>query len=646
MLEYTEEADSMDKTANYFKTSKFMGVAGGALYILSLFMDAYSGVVPFVGNISVKFSYFMGNLSIILWVIGGAGIAFSIMRMWIGQMVTGGLGLGFAILVRVILNPKLEDPALGVQLDIAPYMLFIASGLILASGILCIYAECQIGRDDAAGIKVLHRVKKAFTPEQIEAKKQRIKTLTLQVVRTAAPIVGLIALITLIAYVFHTVIPRSHYNKGMEAYAIEDYSTAVEEFTKAGKYPDAAAMLVDSRIALHYQNGENALNSGDYELAHTEFLAAGSYEDASSQAAYAELGIHYSAGVSLFESGDYETAISEFEAADYFPGASNKIDQSYYQLASGQYEAGDYLSAAENYGHSNGYDDAEDMIISIGDECMAAGDYAAAASCYLFSSDERYAAYALGMEEMSNCDYNPAIDHFVTADDLLDSNDKVNECRYLYGLELIVNRDFSAAAANLQLVSGYRDADVVCLVAMAEKANQDRDITAAVSCYSQIPEDFSMQGFDVQERRTIFTSSEALAFAEFCSTYEVESIDAYCSSVGRYGTYGGWTLTEIVPDQELSFNCRYENGTYTLNGHVQFFIFEDYSPIRDLTGFDNESRNFTIEGITTPPSSYEFDDGTTISFSSNQATVHYHAVDNYSVGMNYVYDSEITFVRE
>ena len=144
----------------------------------------------------------------------------------------------------------------------------------------------------------------------------------------------------------------------------------------------------------------------------------------------------------------------------------------------------------------------------------------------------------------------------------------------------------------------------------------------------------------------IFTSSEALAFAEFCSTYEVESIDAYCSSVGRYGTYGGWTLTEIVPDQELSFNCRYENGTYTLNGHVQFFIFEDYSPIRDLTGFDNESRNFTIEGITTPPSSYEFDDGTTISFSSNQATVHYHAVDNYSVGMNYVYDSEITFVRE
>ena len=79
---------------------------------------------------------------------------------------------------------------------------------------------------------------------------------------------------------------------------------------------------------------------------------------------------------------------------------------------------------------------------------------------------------------------------------------------------------------------------------------------------------------------------------------------------------------------------------------MRFFVFTDYSPIRDYNGFAYERRNFTLEGLNSPISSYEFEDGTTITFNGEQANLHYHQTDNVSVSMNYVYDSQVTYVRE
>lgn len=136
-----------------------------------------------------------------------------------------------------------------------------------------------------------------------------------------------------------------------------------------------------------------------------------------------------------------------------------------------------------------------------------------------------------------------------------------------------------------------------------------------------------------------------MAFAEFCGEYEVESNDCSCENQGRYFSFGGWELTDIMDGQSLSFNCKYDNGTFTLNGHIVFFIFTEYSSLRDYNEYEFDSRNFSFENITDLPTSYEFDDGTTLTFSGNSATVHYHKVDNYMSGANYIYDSRVTYVR-
>ena len=631
----------MDRSDNGLLGAKIMGIVGGTIYILSLFLDAYTGIVPFLGSISIKINQYIGTLSIVVWVIGIVGIVCSFRRYSIVLIVDGALGSLLSILVYMTILYKVrEDLTYGISIDIGTYTLFIGSGLILVSGIWSLILTRQSGKR----LNFFARIKPDL--QKMEKLKKFIKKWGIIALKIIVPVIGATALVLLSLYIVNTVIPRSHYEKGMTAYESGNYEAAVQEFTKSKRYENSDYMLELSRISLHYQNGSAALEDGDYALANSEFLAAGNYEDAVELAHYAELGMHFAQGESLLESGAYADAIVEYSAADDFPGASDRMNEAYYDLATEQYEAGEYPASAESYSLSNGYLDSEEMIISIGNEILDNGDYASAAEVYAYSSDERYAAYAQAMELMSNGDYIDAVDGFSDAEDLFDAPERLIECRYNYGMGRLVSRDYSAATAYLRLVSGYADADTALLVASAENANESRDIVTAVNDYLQVPEDYTIEGFDVQARRAVFTSDASVQFAEVCGSYEAQSNDTSVVSQGRYGSYGGWNLTEVVPDQTLNLSCRYENGTYTLSCNVRFFVFTDYSPIRDYNGFAYERRNFTLEGLNSPISSYEFEDGTTITFNGEQANLHYHQTDNVSVSMNYVYDSQVTYVRE
>lgn len=648
-----DQANNLSKIDKLFRVAFFMGIIGGSLYIVSLFMEAFTAIVPFYGTLTFKMSQYMDKLTIVILIIGGAAIASSFFRYAIVQIVSGSIGLIFGIISYAGINDKLDidETYISVSIGVGPYILLLGSGLIIAAGIVCEYAKIKqkhMPTEETSSegrSQTKPEVIFSMFVEKIKSHKEDIKKWTIRILKIAVPVVGAIGVIVLCVYIFNTVIPRSHYNKGQTAYEAADYSTAVQEFTKARDYEDAPDMLSASEIRLHYQNGVNAFSAGDFNTANAEFLAAGDYEDSEEQAALSELGMHYTSGVSLLENDEYEAAISEFEAAGDFEDASDKIYEAYYGLASSQYESGDYLSAAENYSLTNGYSDSEDMIISLGDDCVNNGDYETAASYYQYSSDERYLSYAQAMLAVNNGDYMAAIDNFSDAGDLFDSAERVNEYRYAYGLQQLVSGDYSAATAYLQLVTDNNDANIAFLIASAENANQNRDIVTAVNSYMQVPEDYSIDGFDVQGRRAIFTGEEAMAFAEFCGEYEVESNDCSCENQGRYFSYGGWELTDIMDGQSLSFNCKYDNGTFTLNGHIVFFIFTEYSSLRDYNEYEFDSRNFTFENITDLPTSYEFDDGTTLTFSGDSATVHYHKVDNYMSGANYIYDSRVTYVR-
>ena len=79
----------MDRSENGLLGAKIMGIVGGAIYILSLFLDAYTGIVPFLGSISIKINQYIGTLAIAVWVIGIAGIVCSFQRYSIVLIVDG-----------------------------------------------------------------------------------------------------------------------------------------------------------------------------------------------------------------------------------------------------------------------------------------------------------------------------------------------------------------------------------------------------------------------------------------------------------------------------------------------------------------------------------------------------------------------------
>lgn len=488
---------------------------------------------------------------------------------------------------------------------------------------------------------------KPLTPEEIEARKQAFKDTIVNNAKIIGPLAGGGVLLIVLAIIFGITIPSSHYKKGMTAYNAGDYTTAVIEFAKAKRYSNAREMLVNSQNGVHYQNGQAALTDGDYELARTEFMAAGSFQDASDMAVSADRQGHYVEGEAFFSAEDYESAVAEFEQAVGFDDAGDRLRESYYLLAGEQYASGDYLTAAENYSNADGWEDSEEIIITLGNRSLNNNDFANAIQYYSFSSDTRYVDYAQGMDYLRSGNYEDAITSFEAAADLNDAPDRLNESHYCLGIQNLASGNYTVASYQFGEAGSYEGADILELVAEAEDANSDYELDVAVENYSLVPEDFEIEEFDVQARRSIFTSSTASSFAALCSDYEVDSNTIDTRDSGPYGINYSWTTEEVDHDQNLHIECRYEDGSYDVTGTVRLFVFTEYSSLRDFLQYEYYYRTFEMTDLTSVPNSYSLDDDrTSLSFGNNQVTAHYHYEDNYLVGWRYIYDTQTTFVRE
>ncbi len=221
----------MDRSENGLLGAKIMGIVGGAIYILSLFLDAYTGIVPFLGSISIKINQYIGTLSIAVWVIGIAGIVCSFQRYSIVLIVDGVLGSLLSLLVYMtILDKVREDLTYGISIDIGTYTLFIGSGLILVSGVWLLVLKKQPGRKRISYARIIP------DPQKMEKLKRFIKKWGIIALKIIVPVIGATALVLLGLYIVNTVIPRFHYEKGMTAYESGNFEVAVQEFTKSKRY--------------------------------------------------------------------------------------------------------------------------------------------------------------------------------------------------------------------------------------------------------------------------------------------------------------------------------------------------------------------------------------------------------------------------
>ena len=145
-----------------------------------------------------------------------------------------------------------------------------------------------------------------------EAKEEAAKKKRMTIIFSAVAVLA-IAILLLVTKVF---IPKGHYDQGINHLAAGEWEQAIQEFTAAGSYGDAAAKITETEymrkqeeLKGHYDQGVQYLASGEWEKAIREFTAAGNYSDASTQITETE----YERAGALYDSGDYASALIAYQ---------------------------------------------------------------------------------------------------------------------------------------------------------------------------------------------------------------------------------------------------------------------------------------------------------------------------------------------
>lgn len=127
-----------------------LGLVGSGSLLLSLMTDAYS-VQTVLGNITISMSKYMSGLIILVFLIAGCSVAFSLLKLAVPQIVTGSFTTLLAAFIFWHIKSKESSggTSLTVYFGVGAYLFFLAASLVLASGI--IYAVAT-KKAKAAGI--------------------------------------------------------------------------------------------------------------------------------------------------------------------------------------------------------------------------------------------------------------------------------------------------------------------------------------------------------------------------------------------------------------------------------------------------------------------------------------------------------------
>ena len=137
----------------------------------------------------------------------------------------------------------------------------------------------------------------------IEEEEKILKAKKAKPIKIAA--ISAAAIMAVVVLVIFLIIPRSNYNKGIEAYETKDYKHAVEFFQKARSYSDSEKYLLMS----YYKYGDVLLDDEQYVEASEQYTSAGTYEDS-------EKMVNYALGMYALKNENLEDAYSYFNKAD------------------------------------------------------------------------------------------------------------------------------------------------------------------------------------------------------------------------------------------------------------------------------------------------------------------------------------------
>lgn len=132
-----EYALMTEKTDKQLRTAMILGIIGSAVYLISLFTEAYSGVAPFVGQVSVSMTrYMQGGATGFIWITAILGVVFAVLHFGVLQVLTGLACGGLGVIAITHINEIANNDTVSTSIGKGPYLMFLGAILIVVSGIM------------------------------------------------------------------------------------------------------------------------------------------------------------------------------------------------------------------------------------------------------------------------------------------------------------------------------------------------------------------------------------------------------------------------------------------------------------------------------------------------------------------------------
>lgn len=394
----------------------------------------------------------------------------------------------------------------------------------------------------------------------------------------------------------------------------------------------------------HYISGNNALGEGRYEEALKEFdLANGLFN---SEEKIKET--HYEYGKDLLDKDKYEDAIEQFEQVGDYADSSEKIQQSYFECAEDLYEKKHYYEAYKIFKDCSGIEETKTKI----DECLVAlvdsEKYYDAANIYDDKGEKGNAAYYSGLGCLKEKKYSQAIEFFGKASGVKEAEQKIKEAYYCWGVEVIDN-DSSTAKSYFKKAGDYEGASnmiYACDLLAAEKDYKAGKLNDAYSTFKQLPKGFVYKDISVDSR--ISTLDKAKSIMNAIGEWSVTSNYIESKEIWNYdGRWENWYNDETIPGQVLKISAKPNSkGTFDLEGSVSFYRFTNFSSLQSLCQATSTTEYFTIENVTSIPSSKDISSNTTLKYSGGTFSIKYYVKEYYSTNFTHVYSSSVTFGKK
>ncbi len=400
-----------------------------------------------------------------------------------------------------------------------------------------------------------------------------------------------VVVLALIAASF-LIVPAASYRIGVKSFDAGNYAKAAQAFKLAGSYQDAKERAEAAKSADAYERGRLAFEDGDYAAAAACFKEAGDYEDAGKQLDLSNLGVSFAKGEELMQAGDYAAAAKKFAEAKSFPGAAEREKEAYGKLAAQLLDQGSYGDALKAFLAA----DDRDAALSCVEKMVKDGQYSEVVEAVGSLDDSSfggYLNYSQGMIQLSNSDFDAAIDAFGKAKGVFDAETRLKEAYYQKGESLMKQKRYDDAAQSYKSASGYSDAETkitTCSFLAAEEHYADGSLNTAKELYEKLPSDFSYDGVTVAER--LATLEKFKAFLPLCGTWDASDnanqVKTICSSSQYY-----WVGKPKANNGQITVKCVIgSDGKVTVRGEVEFVRYSNYSIISSFLRTTRENISF------------------------------------------------------